>query len=73
MFLGAIALGFGVFGGAVMAFQVPDWKPFKPISSSVGMFGRLWIRFSVATARMRALPPSCSLIALASSMKIMST
>src|SRR5512139_3822557 len=45
----------GVFGGAAMAFQVPDSKPFKPASSSVGMSERSGMRVMVATARMRAL------------------
>src|SRR5215471_17189230 len=63
----------GVFGGATSAFQVPDSKPFTPASSSVWMSGRLGIRLSVATARIRALSAWCSLIAEASSMKMKST
>src|SRR5262245_61515503 len=62
-----------VFGGAAIAFHVPDSKPLIPASSSVGMSGRLGIRLFVATARIRALPPSCNLIAEASSIKMKST
>src|SRR5476649_1141236 len=47
----------GVFGGAAMAFQVPDSNPFTPASLRVGMLGKFATRADVATARMRALPP----------------
>src|SRR4026208_2515587 len=46
----------GVFGGAAIAFHVPDSKSLTPTSSSVGISGRLGIRLYVATASIRALP-----------------
>ena len=56
-------IGRGVFGGALIAFQVSDRILCVPASSSVGISGMMSRRLSVATARMRALPASCSLCA----------
>ena len=53
-------IGAGVFGGALIAFQVSEMKLGTPASIMVGMLGRSSIRLSVVTARIRALPPSCS-------------
>ena len=54
-------IGFGVLGGALIAFQVSETKLGTPASIMVGMSGSSSMRLSVATARILALLPSCSL------------
>src|SRR5262249_20186156 len=51
----------GVFGGALMAFQVSERNPGTPASITVGMSGRSSSLRSVATARILAFPPVWSL------------
>ena len=61
--LSLLTIGAGVPGGAEIAFHVSEIRPGKPSSTVVGASGSSGMRFVVVTARMRALPPSCSLMA----------
>src|ERR1700730_11079241 len=51
-------MGSGVFGGALIAFQVSERKPGMPASIRVGTVGSASRRRPVATARLLALSAS---------------